>query len=77
MVWLAIIGILNSIIGLYYYLVVLKVVYLNRSEGDEEPLVIPGSAKAAIIISVAGIIVIGILFSPWFYLSYGAVASMF
>lgn len=77
MVWLAIIGILNSIIALYYYLVVLKVVYLNRSEGDEEPLVIPGSAKAAIIISVVGIIVIGILFSPWFYLSYGAVASMF
>ena len=29
MVWLAIIGILNSIIALYYYLVVLKVVYLE------------------------------------------------
>jgi NADH:ubiquinone oxidoreductase subunit 2 (subunit N) len=36
MVWLAVVGILNSIIGLYYYLTVLKVVYLYRMEGEDE-----------------------------------------
>ena len=35
-VWLAIVGILNSIIGLYYYLNVLKYVYLFRMEEQDE-----------------------------------------
>ena len=34
LIWLAVIGVLNSIVGLYYYLTVLKVVYLYRSERD-------------------------------------------
>ena len=77
MAWLAIIGILNSIIALYYYLVVVKVVYLNRTEGDELPLAIPGSAKTALIICVVGILAVGILFAPWFNLAQKAVASIF
>ena len=32
LVWLAIIGVLNSIIALYYYLVVIKVMYVDRSK---------------------------------------------
>src|SRR3989338_8420617 len=32
LIWLAIIGVLNAIVGLYYYLTVLKVAYLFRSE---------------------------------------------
>ncbi len=77
MAWLAIIGILNSIIALYYYLVVLKVVYLNRTDGDEQPLAIPGSAKTALIVCVVGILAVGILFAPWFDLAQKAVASIF
>ena len=46
MVWLAVIGVLNSIIGLYYYLTVLKVVYLYRSERDNEPIAIPRAVRA-------------------------------
>jgi NADH-quinone oxidoreductase subunit N len=37
LVWLAIIGVLNAIVGLYYYLVVLKVVYLFRYGLREQP----------------------------------------
>jgi NADH-quinone oxidoreductase subunit N len=77
MAWLAIIGIINSIIALYYYLVVLKVVYLNRSEGDETGLQISGSAKTAFAVCVIGILLVGILFAPWFNLSQMAVASIF
>ena len=77
MAWLAIIGILNSIIALYYYLVVLKVAYLNRSEGDEAGLQISGSAKAALAVCVIGILLVGILFAPWYNLTQLAVASIF
>lgn len=72
-VWLAVVGVLNSIIGLYYYLTVMKYVYLYRSEGDEQPLAVSGSFKLAIGVLVAGILIVGTLFSPWF--SWAATAA--
>ena len=48
MVWLAVIGVLNSIVGLYYYLTVLKVVYLYRSEHDSEPIAVPRAYALAL-----------------------------
>ncbi len=68
-VWLAVVGVVNSIIGLYYYLTVLKVVYLYRMEGENEeqypiPLTRP-YALALTTLSIA-ILVIGVLFAPWF-----------
>lgn len=65
-IWLAVVGVLNSIIGLYYYLTVLKYVYLYRQEGDEQPLKLTGSYRLALGILVVGILVVGILFTPWF-----------
>ena len=65
-IWLAVVGVLNSIIGLYYYLTVLKYVYLYRSEGDEQPVPLARSFKVAIVILVVGIILVGTVFSPWF-----------
>lgn len=66
LIWLAVVGVLNSIIGLYYYMTVLKVAYLYRSEGDEVPLRISGSYSLALAVLVAGIILIGTAFGPWF-----------
>jgi NADH-quinone oxidoreductase subunit N len=72
-IWLAVVGVLNSIIGLYYYLTVMKYVYLYRSEGDEQPLQLSGSFKLAIGVLVVGILVVGTLFSPWF--NWAAIAA--
>ncbi len=66
LIWLAVVGVLNSIIGLYYYMTVLKYVYLYRAEGDEQPLAIPRPSALALIILVFGIILIGTVFSPWY-----------
>jgi NADH-quinone oxidoreductase subunit N len=41
LVWLAIIGVLNSIIALYYYLVVIKVMYVDHSPDDDKPIAMP------------------------------------
>lgn len=76
-VWLAFVGILNSIIGLYYYLTVLKVVYLYRSDDEEKPLAISWSYGIALVILIAGILVLGIAFSPWFNWSINIAASLF
>jgi NADH-quinone oxidoreductase subunit N len=76
-VWLAVIGVLNSIIGLYYYLTVLKVVYLYRSPDDDKPLAISRPYAIALVTLVIGIILVGALFSPWFNWSSTAAASLF
>jgi NADH-quinone oxidoreductase subunit N len=68
-IWLAIVGMLNSIIGLYYYLTVLKYAYLYRQENLEEeqkPLPIPLSYLVALVVLTVGIILIGTVFAPWF-----------
>jgi NADH-quinone oxidoreductase subunit N len=63
--WLAFLGILNSIIALYYYLTVLKVIYLNRSEDEDQkvPVTIPWGI--ALGLCVIGIILLGTIISPW------------
>ena len=72
MVWLAVVGILNAIVGLYYYLTVLKVVYLYRMEGEEEeahPIPLTRPYAISLVVLSLGILLIGTLFAPWFGLS--------
>ncbi|MBN1316206.1 MAG: NADH-quinone oxidoreductase subunit N [Anaerolineales bacterium] len=64
--WLAIVGVLNSIIGLYYYLMFIRVMYLLRSEPEVEAISIPVPRAYAVGIGlcVAGIIFLGIYATP-------------
>jgi NADH-quinone oxidoreductase subunit N len=77
MVWLAVIGVLNSIIGLYYYLIVLKHVYLYQPEegAPSVPVTIP--TRIALIVLSAGILLIGIAFAPWFDWANTAASMLF
>jgi len=58
--WLAIIGVLNAIIALYYYLVIIKVMYVDRSEDDDKPItmnmttawVLGGTTVAVLILGI-------------------------
>jgi NADH-quinone oxidoreductase subunit N len=77
LIWLAVIGVLNSIVGLYYYLTVLKVIYLYRSEDEEKALPVPRAYQIGLAILVIGIILLGTVFAPWFSLSNSAAAAMF
>ncbi|MBZ0296888.1 MAG: NADH-quinone oxidoreductase subunit N [Anaerolineae bacterium] len=54
--WLAIVGVLNSIVALYYYLVVIKVMYVDRSEDEDKP--IPVSTSSAWVMGIASVAVI-------------------
>jgi NADH-quinone oxidoreductase subunit N len=80
MVWLAVVGILNSIIGLYYYLTVLKVVYLYRMEGEDEeahPIPLTRPYAIGLVALTLGILLVGTLFAPWFGLSGAAALNLF
>lgn len=54
--WLAVIGVLNAIIGLYYYLVVIKVMYVDRSEDEDKP--IPVSRPYVWVLAITAIVVL-------------------
>jgi len=77
MVPLAVIGVLNSIIGLYYYLTVLKVIYLYRSNDEDKPIDIPRPSGIALVVLTFGILLVGTLFAPWFSWATQAAAAMF
>lgn len=66
LVWLAMVGLFNAIIGLYYYLVILKAMYLYKPV-TEIPIARPAIAwRIAIVVCVAGILLLGFWFAPWF-----------
>jgi NADH-quinone oxidoreductase subunit N len=80
LIWLAVVGILNSIVALYYYLNVLKYVYLYRMEGEgEEQHPVPLTRPYAIALAVLslGIILIGTAFGPWYTWAADAAANLF
>jgi NADH-quinone oxidoreductase subunit N len=68
-IWLAVVGVINSIIGLYYYLTFLKVVYLYPladPEDERKPIGIPRPFVLGLVILIGGIILVGTLFGPFF-----------
>jgi len=66
MLWLVIVGALNSIIGLYYYLIVLKHIYLYLPEEGAPALRLPKPALLTLAVLSIAIVVIGTLFGPWY-----------
>jgi NADH-quinone oxidoreductase subunit N len=79
-VWLVVIGILNSVIGVYYYLNAMKYVYLYRMpEQDEEnhPLPLTRPYVIALAVLAIGVILIGTVFAPWFSWSDAAALNLF
>ena len=56
---------LNMIISLYYYLRVIRAVFMEKNENPIEKIKIDPSAKLALMICGAGIVLIGLL--SWIY----------
>ena len=75
--WLALIGILNAFVALYYYLSIIKVMYLYRS--DEEEIVIPVSraGQVGLAISTFFIILLGVYAGPAFEWTRQAAVAFF
>lgn len=74
-IWLALVGIVNSVIGLYYYLTVMKVMYLYRSEDENKPLPVTPGWKVALVVCLVGVLVLGVILAPWFGIAEAASLS--
>jgi len=75
LIGLAFIGVATSIVGLYYYLNVMKILY--KPGTDEKVIPMAVSWKLAIWICVGGMFILGTIFAPWYGWSAAAAAGLF
>lgn len=56
---------LNLVISLYYYLKIVRAIFMDKNENPVGPIKIPGAVKLGLIICAAGIVLTG--FISWIY----------
>src|SRR4029077_2650015 len=61
LVWLTIIGVVNSAIGAYYYLKIIVVMYMREPAQERPVLPVPPALTAALAITLAATIYLGVL----------------
>ena len=62
--WLAIVGALNSVVSLYYYVRILRNMFLRDPEGSIEPIQFSAVQIAIMLIPLIPTIVLGVYFGP-------------
>lgn len=73
--WLAVVGVINSVVSAYYYLRVVKVMYLSPAN-SEDPIKIGLSMKVATIVSFIGLLGFGLYPTPLLKLAAAAAAGI-
>jgi NADH-quinone oxidoreductase subunit N len=74
-VWLAVIGVLNSAISLYYYVRVVVFMWI-KGEGAGSPIVVSPAMAAALTVTVFATIVLGIFPRPLFELAEASARTL-
>jgi NADH-quinone oxidoreductase subunit N len=64
-IWLVVVGVLNTIISLYYYLRILKHMFMNEPM-VETRIPVPGGTNLSLLVSAAMVIILGLI--PNFFL---------
>ena len=75
--WLALLGILNAFVALYYYLSVVKYLYLYRSDNEDVPIPVSRAAQVALVLTIIGVLYLGIAAGPAFEWTQRAAAAFF
>jgi NADH-quinone oxidoreductase subunit N len=73
--WLVIFGVLNSVISAYYYLRVVRAMYLG-TPASEERLPVSKPLVAALAITLVGVLAIGLYPYPWLNAAAGAASVL-
>jgi len=65
-IWLAILGVLNSLVSVYYYLRITVLMYMRPAEADLGPVTFTPGVTTAVTLTAIATILVGI-FPGWFY----------
>lgn len=63
--WLALAGVINSVISAYYYLRVTVAMFMHDPAPDAPPLSLPDSLVVALAIAIVGALIWGLFTGPW------------
>jgi NADH-quinone oxidoreductase subunit N len=75
--WLAIIGVLSSVVSVFFYLRVVVMMYMSERDARPVPVPLTRIAVAALALSVIGILYLGILPTQLIDLAQASVATIF
>ncbi len=74
--WLAIWAIINTVVSFYYYVRFIKVMYLGDRVADDQPLELSPALRTALVVSLAGIIFVGVYPQPVISLAQKLIAPL-
>ena len=75
--WLALIGVLNAFVALYYYLGIIKHMYLYRTDDEEVSIPVSRAAMIGLAVTTIFIFYLGIFAGPAFEWTRTAAAAFF
>jgi NADH-quinone oxidoreductase subunit N len=76
LIWLAILGAVNVVISLYYYLTLVKRMYIHRPKVDH-PIAVSWPFQAALYAALVLMVAVGLVQGPFVKLVSTAVLSIF
>ena len=59
LVWLAVVGAVNSVVSAYYYVGIIRTMYLRQPTGEASPIAAAFSGRLALVVTLAAILVLG------------------
>jgi len=74
--WLAGWAVINIVVSFYYYVRFIKVMYLGDRIADDKPLSLSPSLRTALVISLAGIVLIGVYPQPFIEIAQKLIAPL-
>jgi NADH-quinone oxidoreductase subunit N len=74
---LAVLGVLNSAISIFYYLRLLVLMYMREPQEELPPIRVPVAFVVVLVITAAGTLLAGIFPGPWFEAARDGVRSLF
>jgi NADH-quinone oxidoreductase subunit N len=74
--WLAGWAIINTVVSFYYYIRFIKVMYLSDRIADNQPLELSPALRTALVVSLAGILFIGVYPQPLINLAQKLIAPL-
>jgi NADH-quinone oxidoreductase subunit N len=75
--WLAIIGMLTSVVSVFFYIRVVVMMYMSERQGIPAPARITGMGMAALTVAIVAIFYLGILPTPVLNLAAESIATIF
>ncbi len=75
-IWLAVWAIINTVVSFYYYVRFIRVMYLGDRIADNKPLALSPVLQTALVVSLVGIIFVGVYPQPFIQLAQQLISPL-